>query len=435
MWRLGWEGIQLAGKFRGQVGISALGGIRPSAALASCLAVAFLLVAPGTAAAESIVFERDGNIWQAAPDGSNQVQITTAGGYTKPTQANDGTIVAEKADFLERMDRDGRVLNTAGDSDWGGPLNPHLSPDGQLVAYDYFRTAPSTSPGFHTSLSYSTRPTDHGEIFDISGWGRPSWIGNDRVLMFDASETFTGDTLIYTVGGSGTQTWYEDPDLSLSGGEVDASETRFAATDGVRIRIYTLTAPPPAIAVTPRCDLTGPNGSFFRPTWSPDGSALAWQEDDGIWVGRFDLTTCQGNASLVIPGGKAPDWGPANVPSSGNPPTPDPAEPPNLSAQAKKTQKAGKPIKVNVSSDKDASASAGGKVIVDRAKFALKKAKAELTAGETETMKLRPKSARNLAKIESLVEDGAKAKAKIKVTATDPAGASSSSKLAVKLKA
>ncbi len=137
----------------------------------------------------------------------------------------------------------------------------------------------------------------------------------------------------------------------------------------------------------------------------------------------------------MIPGGKAPDWGPANV-SSPPPPGPNPPgpTPPNLSTQAKKSQKAGKPIKVNVSSDENASASAGGKVVVGRAKFALKTLKADLTAGATETLKLRP-SARNLAKIEDLVKDGAKAKAKIKVTATDSTGATSLSKVTVNLKA
>lgn len=412
-----------------------------------------------TTMADSIVYEKDGNVWQAAADGSNQSQVTSTGGYSKPTQADDGTIVAVKDKLLQRMNRGGSVLNTAGDAGGTGPVTPQLSPGGLHVAYNYFNTGPIT-PGFHTTLSHATRQTTHGEIFDISGWGNPSWIGNDRVLMFDASETFTGDTLIYTVGGS-TQTWYEDPELSLSGGEIDAGATRFAATDGVKIRLYALAAPPPAIAVEPRCDLTGPTGSFFRPTWSPDGSALAWQEDDGIWVGSFDLTTCQGNASLVIPGGKAPDWGPANVSSpggggggggTGDPPPAGGGGGP-LSVQAKKSQKAGKPIKVRVTSDEDASVSAGGKVIVadgsrssgraalmaKQQKLALKTTKAELTAGETETLKLRPKgskkkSARTLATIENLVKRGAKAKAKIEVTATNAAGESDSSTVTVDLK-
>jgi hypothetical protein len=132
--------------------------------------------------------------------------------------------------------------------------------------------------------------------------------------MFARSATTTQDTLIHTLGVPGTVQWYEDPELTLTGGEIDASQTRFAATDTATIRLYRLNAPPPAIAVDPICDLTGPNGSFFRPSWSPNGTQLAWQEDDGIWVGTPNFANCAGaTASLVIPGGKAPDWGPAAV--------------------------------------------------------------------------------------------------------------------------
>lgn len=248
------------------------------------------LLAPG-AVADSIVYERDGNIWQAEADGTRQTPITSGGGYSKPSQADDGTIVAVKDKLLHRLDRSGHVLNTAGESGGTGPLTPQVSPQGNLVAYNYF-----SNNVFSTTLSHATRNTAHEEIFFISGWSNPSWIGNGQVLMFDGSQTFTGDTLIHKVGESGTQTWFEDAELSLSGGEINAAMTSLAATDGTRIRLYRLNAPPPAIAVEARCDLTGPTGSFFRPTWSPDGVSLAWQEDDGIWAGAIELDsgTCQG---------------------------------------------------------------------------------------------------------------------------------------------
>lgn len=276
------------------------------ALLAGALALA-ACTAP-SALADSIVYEKNGNVWLANPDGSGQRQVTTSGGYTKPTQANDGTIVAVKGKLLHRLDRSGRLLNLAGDSSGTGPLTPALSPGGSLVAYNYTNLGPIT-PGMRTALSHADRQTSNDEIFNIGGWSNPSWIGDDRVLMFDGSETFTGDTLIYPVGGSGTQPWFEDSDLTLVGGEVDASQTRLAATDGTVIRLYRLDAPPPALPVF-RCVVSGGEGTIFRPTWSPDGSMLAWQQGNGIYSMPVNLDTCSGESELVVTGG-APDWGPA----------------------------------------------------------------------------------------------------------------------------
>ena len=276
-------------------------------ALVAALLVAAAVIAP-SALADSIVYEKGGNVWVVNPDGSGQRPVTTSGGYTKPTQANDGTIVAVKGKLLHRLDRSGRLLNLAGDSSGSGPLTPALSPGGSLVAYNYTNLGPIT-PGMRTALSHADRQTSNDEIFNIGGWSNPSWIGDDRVLMFDGSETFTGDTLIYTVGGSGTQPWFEDSDLTLVGGEVDASQTRLAATDGTVIRLYRLDAPPPALPVF-RCVVSGGEGTIFRPTWSPDGSMLAWQQGNGIYSMPVNLDSCSGESEFVVTGG-APDWGPA----------------------------------------------------------------------------------------------------------------------------
>ena len=57
-------------------------------------AVAALAVAAPPAQASSIVYEKGGDVWAANPEGSGQRPITTSGGYTHPSQANDGTIAA-----------------------------------------------------------------------------------------------------------------------------------------------------------------------------------------------------------------------------------------------------------------------------------------------------------------------------------------------------
>jgi hypothetical protein len=313
--------------------------------IAFLAALTALAVAAPAALADSIVYEKDGNVWLANPDGSGQRQVTTSGGYSKPTQANDGTIVAVKDKLLHRMDRNGNVLNLAGDSEYTGPLTPSIAPGGALVAYNYNKTT-GVNPGLHTTLSHANRETDADELFNIGGWSNPSWIGDGMVLMFDSTPGFTGDTLIKTIGVTATQPWYEDPDLSLTGGEVDASMTRLAATDSVVIRLYQLNAPPPSMDVQAKCNLENPTGSFFRPTWSPNGTALAWQEDDGIWAGTFDMDTCQGNATLKIPGGKAPDWGPADVGSSGGNGGPGPGPNPNPNPGAQLTAKVQKKIRL-----------------------------------------------------------------------------------------
>jgi hypothetical protein len=160
------------------------------------------------------------------------------------------------------------------------------------------------------AVSYANRRTEKEEIdAPLKGYLNPSWLDSSHLLLFPQS--LTVDVQIWQVPGP-IQDWFADDAADLGGGVVDRAMTKFAATadGGSSIRLYRLPAPPPALP-EPRCQLTGPAGSFFHPTWSPDGSTLAWQEDDGIHTGAIDLDSCQGQSRLIISDGEAPDWGPA----------------------------------------------------------------------------------------------------------------------------
>jgi hypothetical protein len=274
-------------------------------------ALACIAVAAPNALADSIVYEKDGNIWVAFPDGSGQRQVTTSAGYGTPSQADDGTIIAAKDDVLHRLSRSGRLLNTAGDDDYGTKIFTGLTPDGALASYGFFANGPILT-GPYIGVSHSDRPTEKEEIDGpLEGYLNPSWLNNNTLLLYPQS--LIVDVQLWTVSGD-VQDWFTDPAVDLGGGEVNRQMTAFAATAdaGSSIRLYRLDAPPPAPPVF-RCVVSGGLGVISHPTWSPDGTRLAFHQDHGIYVIPVNLNACVGQSELVIPRGKAPDWGPARA--------------------------------------------------------------------------------------------------------------------------
>src|SRR3954453_13038784 len=76
--------------------------------LLTCVA-ALVIAAP--ASADSIVYVKDGNVWLTKPDGAKAYQVTSDGGYSEPSQADDGSIVALQGNVMVRMNRSGHQLN------------------------------------------------------------------------------------------------------------------------------------------------------------------------------------------------------------------------------------------------------------------------------------------------------------------------------------
>jgi hypothetical protein len=118
--------------------------IPPIAAVAAVAAVAVLARAPA-AFADSIAYVKDGNVWLSTPDGARQYQVTSTGGYSDVSQADDGTMIALNGVRLHKLARDGRVLanfdtpvsdtRPAPSKTFYGPYDPAISPDGTKVAY------------------------------------------------------------------------------------------------------------------------------------------------------------------------------------------------------------------------------------------------------------------------------------------------------------
>lgn len=311
------------------------------------------LVLPAAAQASSIVYINGGNVWLANPDGSGQYQVTldgtAAAPYSRPSQADDGTIVAVRGGSgepakLYRMSQNGTLLNTpfATASPLGNVIDAEISPDGSKVVYSFVTIA----AGYTRAAAAYTYADHLGEPpgADLqqgndSHW--LSWAGNDRTLSTNDSDSVVYDDVS---GGDGysSASWFGQCSAGLWDCSQDtgpgihdlavARDGRTAAwiwqlDAGPYLQLATTagdvnTGAPPQAPTTPACHIgPGPkesNGAhaWDRPTFAPDGSSVAWAEGDGIHVTSASLQDCDAVAAgdhLAIAGGSQPLWGPAAV--------------------------------------------------------------------------------------------------------------------------
>jgi WD40-like Beta Propeller Repeat len=307
-------------------------------------------VASSAASAASIVFIKGGDVWLAAADGGGQRQLTTGGDWSYPSQADDGTIMAQEGERLYRLDRSGHVLagpidTTFADAppgtNWEGPFGDAISPDGVNQAYDGDVVAdPYYDPGCNCYVNGDHFTTYWGSASTFSqpnqpGLGQedyvdPAWIDSSHLLLTAANDVGTAEVATYTLGDGGEVSWFTDNSQGVSGLTNpaitrDGDKLAFIADSGGgvenEIRLYQTTGPPPEAAGDPsnlpidECNVPLTNFSSNRVSFSPDGQSLAFDAPDGIHL--LSLTgwpSCQGfTDKLIIPGGSLPYFGPADV--------------------------------------------------------------------------------------------------------------------------
>ncbi|HEX8206357.1 MAG TPA: hypothetical protein VF587_09895 [Solirubrobacteraceae bacterium] len=298
---------------------------------AACLAPA--------ASADGIVFLDGGNVAVSQPDGSGKVQLTDGGEWHSPTQADDGTIAAVNGvGEIVVMAKDGRVLRTIttpkgvkasnGGYFAGEPVGLSLSPDGSRIAYSYVEALcpPASTCGTQRSTFYThadaapdaTPIETYGNQFGVS---QAEWIDNDHALVFGgALKQVNVDTL--DGGDYNYSTWFSKDDSGefVSDGELSRGGDRFAAIWGYgeNTQIAFWSGGPSGGEPTMAC-ASGDNDtdeSYADPSWSPDGSSVAFASSKGVEVLRFtslDAGGCatDGSSVVIAPGASSPDWGPA----------------------------------------------------------------------------------------------------------------------------
>jgi WD40-like Beta Propeller Repeat len=332
--------------------------------LAGGAALIALAVAAPAASADSIAYVKAGDIWLSTSDGSRQYRVTATGGYSDVTQADNGTMIGLHGVRLHRLDRQGRVLadfdtpvsdtRPAPAKQFYGPYDPAISPDGKKVAYSFFWMTQSQSPtcfppqcviGINeggTGYSWADRQTgwDDPALGKHTGWMFPSFVDNDTVLLSDPTHMPNYDVILDTISDGDTgnlvHNWFSDTaegNPGVGGGDVSRDRKKMAFVTGENdstLTVYSIASFPttfpdseaPASTRPGICyRYSGVAGRYSTPTFSPSGNQIAWSEDTGIklvtvpsFAGGCTTAGATPNAPLVIPGGKNPDWGPANVP-------------------------------------------------------------------------------------------------------------------------
>lgn len=344
------------------------------------------LLGASTANAASLVFkDKDSDVAVARPDGSLVKKVTHASspenGFKAISVADDGGITA----FLNQRDSNGNsilvVLNQDGAVLHGpylfekygicGGLSPYrsaTSPDGTFVAVEYWKGSSNClggTPTLSTRIINRNSPTIGTSTYPSYDYqGEPRWtrhpderlagINGGTVSVWQNDATKMDSWLALPVGSP-----YE-----LSSFDFHPSETRFlleygpANATGVQphgLELYSYTqfstgsAPPTSAQPQLLCELPGYTSNETgggRPVWSPDGTQIAWNAPDGIYVSPAPVVnggTCVLQPRLVVPGGSDVHWaafdvttpvGPAGPtgPSASTPPAlaPKPKTPPAL---------------------------------------------------------------------------------------------------------
>ncbi len=285
-------------------------------------ALCFLVAVPAAVQAAGLVYLDQGNdVGIARPDGSLAHKVTHAvdpeHGYKAISVADDGGITAylhqgagEGNSSFVVLDRDGAVrsgpflFEKSGICGGLSPFSTATSPDGTFVAVQYWRGSNNCNGGSYTPsvrLTNRNSPTFGTDTYPSYDYlANPHWIRHP-------------DQRLAGIEGNSLQVWQNDAaqmedwitvtgGLELDGFDFHPTETKLlldladASAGGSKPHALALltytelstgaaapTDPAPHFVCAADAYVTNDAGGG-RPVWSPDGSQIAWNGPEGIYV-------------------------------------------------------------------------------------------------------------------------------------------------------
>lgn len=253
---------------------------------------------PGTNGA--IAFERDGDIWSIDPDGSHERQLTSGSPVdAAPEWSADGSelMFTRNGNGAYTIHADGTGLTLV---QAGG--NPQFSREGTRIAsYEGSGVTVAARDGSGAkkiTAEDEFTPRDWSPTSDLVLWtqfNNLSWVGADSTSGAHVAFTMPGDYR------------WQSPQFSPDGRWIVMAVS--LAPENVCFDVPECRVDPETGTVVMSMDGTRNTirpGVSFYPTWSPDGSLIAY----GAEFGKISLMNADGTGTHALTSGTEPDWQP-----------------------------------------------------------------------------------------------------------------------------
>ncbi len=309
----------------------------------SALVLALAVAAP--ASASSVAYIDGHNLWFSSPDGAAKVQVTTGGtedaSWNFPAQGPDGKTVVVHRDTFEGGSKrpvlylygaNGKLVTAnvmpvyAGATAPVYPIGLDMDWTSNAVAYGYSYcgfACQGLYRGYWLTFSdnqgaYPSDPQGQSDAFNPTFYKTrvvSSDSGGNIFVQPDVPEApFTNSYQGWLTHGDGF--YLTRAEVSAANDQVAIDWVKDGGGAGITVAQHSGTVPSDLVAA---CDLPTVGKASYA-TFSPDGSQMAWNDDQGVKVAGVpnmaagtDTCTLTAPAHVIAPTGRAPSFGGADV--------------------------------------------------------------------------------------------------------------------------